>query len=161
VHPLITTWGDKSGITSEFIWQGTMDYSPFLCIPGCIKLFNWLESSIQRNNMLAKWATGMLCRVWKTKPLVDESMQAAMITILVPSAQECHDSCSRSILHDDLLKHYGIQVPVFAFRSQQYMRISIAIYNTKTELLHLAYSVLRCLLYPLDYEGYSLLETYK
>jgi isopenicillin-N epimerase len=141
IHPLVTTWGHKNGQLSEFIWQGTDDYTPFLCIPMAILLYQWLQPSFRNTKSLTEWTITTLTNNWKTKPLVTKDMQCTMTSLILPS-KECKDSCSRSDLHDQLLKQYGIQVPIYSFKGLHCIRISIAHYTTRKDIEILSNAIL-------------------
>jgi isopenicillin-N epimerase len=140
VHPLITTWGTKQGQLSEFIWQGTDDYAPYLCIPLAILLHQWLEPSFKQTRVLTEWTVSYLTHQWNTKPLVTDDMHCTMVSLILPS-KDCKDSCSRSDLHDELLKQYQIQVPIYSFKGLRCIRVSIAHYNTQEDIKVLADAV--------------------
>jgi selenocysteine lyase/cysteine desulfurase len=135
-----------------------MDYSAFLVIPACIMFHQWLGESISRNTQLAKWGSKVLCTAWGTKLLASIDMQASMITIAVPSTQECNDTCNRSQLHDQLLQNYGIQVPVMNINGTRYIRISVASYTNQEDIIYLAESVLKTLYFPIEYDGFRYLQ---
>ncbi|KAJ3326311.1 hypothetical protein HDV06_000187 [Boothiomyces sp. JEL0866] len=148
VHPLITSWGYKLGSWNEFIWQGTNDYSAYLTIPLCIKLFKQLNY-IERNNNLAKWTGEILSKAWDTRTLVED--YASMVTVILPpNLNNGFD------LHDALYDR-GIQVPVFVFRNEKMVRVSIHVYNNKADVIALGKTVLELYGYPHDYSGYSVL----
>ncbi|KAJ3313112.1 hypothetical protein HDV04_002429 [Boothiomyces sp. JEL0838] len=148
VRPLISSWGYKLGPWNEFIWQGTNDYSAYLTIPLCIKLFKQLNY-IERNNSLARWAGNILSRAWNTKTLTSD--YASMVTLILPKNLKADFD-----LHDALYDR-GIQVPVFVFRNVRMMRVSIHVYNNKNDVMVLGRAVLELYGYPSDYPGYSAL----
>jgi isopenicillin-N epimerase len=139
IRPPVTTWGAKQGQLSAFIWQGTDDYSPFLCIPMAILLHQWLKPALQKSQELAVWTSEYLPKCWGTTILASGT---TMISIVLPPKKDCVDNCRRSDLHDDLLKNCGIQVPVFSFKGLRCIRISIAPYNTRKDIEALAEGVL-------------------
>lgn len=155
IHPLVITWGHGLGFQAEFIWQGTGDYSPYLSIPTAIRTFEWLgglQPVMQRNADMITWAGEYLSSAWETDTLVQREMSApAMISVripkrnvsLKPSINCIDDSCSFSTLHDQLLKVHGIEIPVFTHMNQQYLRVSIHVYNTKEDVIKLATAVLK------------------
>jgi isopenicillin-N epimerase len=140
IHPPITSWGANQGQLSEFIWQGTDDYAPFLCIPLAILLHQWLKPVLHKSKELATWTADYLGQRWNTDALASNS---TMISMILPPKEDCLDNCRRSDLHDDLLKNCGIQVPVFTFKGLRCIRISIAPYNTRKDIESLAEGVLK------------------
>ncbi|KAI8907848.1 pyridoxal phosphate-dependent transferase [Gorgonomyces haynaldii] len=140
VHPLVMSWGYKHGLQAEFIWQGTNNYCPLLTLYIAAEAWKWLgvKNVIQRNQELSKWAGHYLADLWGTKLLVEPF--GTTVSIQVPG-QDCQDNCSFSDLHDQLLKDYQIEVPVFVVNGIRYLRVSLHMYNTKEDVYALGSAV--------------------
>lgn len=169
IHPLTTTWGhpNKDSLLARFIWQGTADYSPFLALNIALKFYKWIgvQTILQRNQDLARWGSKVLTEAWETSTIVglgenaahhnsEQGMQASMCCIRVPESRRPEDVDP----HDVLLSSYNIEVPVFTFRSEKYVRVSVHIYNNKTDCLLLGRAMLECLGYGRDFAGYAVLD---
>eukprot|EP00899_Mesostigma_viride_P020342 jgi/Mesvir1/28309/Mv04829-RA.1 len=172
IHPVCPSWGLGQGLHAEFVWQGTMDYTPMLTIPFAIHFLRWCgrgsaERAMARNASLARWAASMLVRAWNTGMLAPPNMCAGgMCSVRVPpattherwmvgkrrvcssangaggNAADAGDSCSMSSLHDVLLSEYHIEVPVFTHGDHRYVRLSAHIYNCQEDFVFLAKAVL-------------------
>jgi isopenicillin-N epimerase len=146
IKPLVISWGNGNGFLSDFIWQGTNDYSAILSVSMSIATFKWMGASnvIERNHQMAIKCGRYLCNLWKTEMLVPETMVGAMVTIRVPSFQGRSKIAYTGDLHEELYKRQ-IQVPVFAFNGKKYIRVSIHVYNHEEEWIKLGQAVLEIL----------------
>jgi isopenicillin-N epimerase len=139
IKPLVTSWGYNQGVTSEFLWQGTDQYTPYLCIPMAIHYRNLLDPFYQQALELVEWTNDYLTRLWNTTTLVEQ--KGILMTSIILPIKECNDSCQKSTLHDDL-ERVGIVVPIFTFKQYTCMRISIHIYNTRHQVQSLGQAFL-------------------
>jgi isopenicillin-N epimerase len=138
IHPLIATWGFGLGPSAEFIWQGTDDYSAFLCIPIIIQfLSHFHENFIIRNQELAAKAARKLQEKWNTETLVHTSMCASMFCIKIPD-----DLMNISDPFFGFKDAYDIEVPIFTFQMKRWARVSIHVYNDEFEVEALGSAVL-------------------
>ncbi|KAJ3092591.1 hypothetical protein HK102_005360 [Quaeritorhiza haematococci] len=169
IRPLVMSWGYKKGFHSEFIWSGTMDYSPMLSLRIAIRFFDFLgrEKVMKRNVDLARWVGTMLVDVWQTKLLVPEEMFGSMTVVQVPRRKQmpaaggaCQtDTCGFSDLHDSLKDQYRIEAPIFTLNGARWIRISCHVYNEEADYIKLARAVLD--LYGGDPEQFEMLSRYE
>ena len=142
IHPLVVSWGWKSEnpSTSKFLdwheWQGTRDMSAFLTIPAAIKFLekhNWLEVSIKCRKQVVHTRNQFLDLLGISHPCPD-SWLGQMASIPLPIYDE-------NIFKKELLERYHIQVPVFNWRGNAYLRYSIQAYNSESDLEKLLFAV--------------------
>ncbi|KAI8896156.1 pyridoxal phosphate-dependent transferase [Globomyces pollinis-pini] len=158
IHPLVITWGYRQGgHQSEFIWQGTQDYSTYLTIPIAISFFQWFPNPIKRNQELARWCGEMISSCWNTSLLVDSTMFASMVSILLPDKVRSF----KGDLHDELQNIHGIELPVFTFKGERCVRVSIHMYNSKEDCFKACKAVLDLLGYEESFIGYQRLHEWQ
>jgi isopenicillin-N epimerase len=138
VHPLILSHGgnstrkDRSRFRLEFDFTGTMDPSPWLCIPEAVRFFDqefqggW-EGARAYCRALVLRAREVLCAAVGTTPPAPESMLGNMATVLLPLpplGTEAHDP-----LHEALFEKHHIEAPVWSFGGQRMLRVTAQVYN--------------------------------
>ena len=149
VHPLITSHGanstrtDRSRYLLEFAWMGTMDPTPWLCVPEAIRQVGSLlpggwPAIQQRNRTLALELRDQLCQLFELPPPAPDSMLAAMAAIPLPPAHPDEIGRIRSgldPLRDYLWKRHRIEVPVFPWPQppSRVLRVSLHLYNARED----------------------------
>jgi isopenicillin-N epimerase len=91
VHAHVISHGYTSGFQAEFDWTGTVDPTPWLCIPECLRYLGSLlpggwPALMARNRQLALEARGLLLRALDLEPACPETMIGSMASILLPPA---------------------------------------------------------------------------
>jgi len=135
VHPLVVSWGWKSenpGV-SKFLdwheWQGTRDMSAFLTVPTSIKFMdenNWRELA-KKCHQKVLHVRNQFLDFLDIKPPCPDDWLGQMASVPLPI--EDADS-----FKNKLLGIYKIQVPVFKWEDQIYLRYSIQVYNSEDDL---------------------------
>ena len=135
IHPLVVSWGWESETpgTSEFLdwheWQGTRDMSAFLTVPAAVKFLeehNWLEVARKCREQVIQTRNQFLDLLSISPPCPDSWLgQMASIPLPIEDA----DAFKKK-----LLDTYRIQVPVFNWEGNIYLRYSIQAYNIKSDL---------------------------
>ena len=137
IDPLVVSWGYESMFPSEsrFLdyheYQGTNDYSSFLCTPRVIKFLeenNWKEKSKACKKMVLD-NYQRFCDLLNTKPIcpVSEEFLGQMASVAVNTKNAIE-------LKDLLYEKYKIQVPVMPLNDKLYLRFSINVYNCQEDL---------------------------
>jgi isopenicillin-N epimerase len=137
IYPLSTSHGmsaDPRGTTRfrlEFDWTGTVDPTPYLCVPEAIRVLSALGELQARNRALAAQATAMLAERFSLAPSAPESMRAAMGALILE--QNADDLQERLALE-------GIEVPVtiVARTNTRLLRLSAHAYNEPGDYERLA-----------------------
>lgn len=145
VRPLIISHGansprtDRSRFLLEFGWMGTMDPSPWLCVPEAVQTLatlvpgGWPALQV-RNRALALRARRFLCEQLDLELPVPDAMLAAMAALPLPKStpdevRAIHHGLDP--LRDWLWQRYRIEVPVFPWPRPPHrvLRISAHLYN--------------------------------
>jgi len=153
IRPLSISHGANSARTDvtrfqlEFGWTGTLDPSPWLCIPEAIRFMgsllpgSWPEL-MERNRSLALEARELLCRELHVEPPCPPEMIGALASI--PLASGAYDFTTTALgfdpIDEALRERYGIEVPVLACPDGpgSILRISAQIYNSMDQYERLA-----------------------
>jgi isopenicillin-N epimerase len=90
LHPSVISHGYGSGFQAEFDWTGTVDPSPWLCIPEAIAYLGGLlpggwPELMARNHALALAARTMVCEALSVDAPAPEAMIGSMASIPLPA----------------------------------------------------------------------------
>lgn len=153
IEPLTISHGYSAPVTQterfrlEFDWQGTLDPTPWLCIPKALDFVGGLlpggwDEIMARNRGLALRARDILADALELDARVPPSMLAAMATLQIP--EDPGATFTTALAGDALMRtlysEYGIRVVVFAWpqHRSRYLRVSAALYNSEDEYRYLA-----------------------
>jgi isopenicillin-N epimerase len=134
-HGANSTRRDRSRFLLEFDWTGTLDPSPWLCVPDALRFLGgllpggWI-SLVQRNHELALEARDLMCSVLGIAAPAPDEMLGCMATVPLPE-------CDTQALQDALLFEHGIEVPIMPWPSPL-LRVSAAVYNVRADYERLA-----------------------
>ena len=146
VKPVVVSWG-KDGddpTPSEFIqnfqWQGTRDMSAFLTIPTAINFYNKEIRPYQAAcKKIIQDTYSEFPSVLNTEPI------SAGIEWLAQLVAHPLPKNIPSNLKKRLWEEYQIEIPVFEWNGQEFVRVSIQVYNTQKDV-DLLMSALRSLI---------------
>ena len=146
VKPVVVSWG-KDGddpTPSEFIqnfqWQGTRDMSAFLTIPTAINFYIKEIRPFQEScKKIIQDTYSEFPSVLNTEPI------SAGIEWLAQLVAHPLPKNIPSNLKKRLWEEYQIEIPVFEWNGQAYVRVSIQVYNTQKDV-DLLMSALRSLI---------------
>jgi isopenicillin-N epimerase len=138
---------DRSRFRLLFDWGGTLDPTPFLCIPEAIRFLGSLlpggwPALMQRNRDLALAGRDVLCRTLGIAQPAPDEMIGSLAAVPLPDsggpppdAGSMHDPVQRTI-HD----RYRVEVPIFVFprHPRRLVRISAQLYNSRGQIELLA-----------------------
>ena len=140
IRPLVISHGAnrqnsaRSRFRLEFDWLGTVDPTPYLCIPEAIQVWSWLfpggwDAAIQRNHDLILRARSRWLQSFGGSPPCPSDMIGSMTTFLLPEAVLPSDSAQQ--VQQRLLEEFQIEVPVIEWFSppQRLIRMSAQVYN--------------------------------
>jgi len=143
-----STEGDAgTRFRQQFDWQGTMDPTPWLCIPKAIDHLGSLmpggwDALMARNHALALQAREILAAVLGADAVGPASMITAMVTARLPADTEPGPAAAFGTdpLQAVLYRQFRIQAVVFQWRphAARYLRVSAALYNAEGEYRYLA-----------------------
>lgn len=145
VHPLATSHFFGEGFGREFDWQGTRDFSPWLCAPIAIDFFaqfGW-ERVRAHNHALACWSQRFLCARWQVEPLspLEGSMLASMAAVRLPDGVQDRFA-SATALQAELYDRHRIELPVIDWKGRWHCRVSCHLHTAPALLERLADVVL-------------------
>jgi isopenicillin-N epimerase len=135
-----------NGFQDRFDWAGTIDPTPWFCVPEAIRWLGrllpggWRELR-KRNHALAVQARRLLCQRLEVEPPCPEKMLGSMAAIPLP---ERFQGVPRSGKIDSeqlrLYDKFGIEVPCFRVGNpaKRFFRISAQIYNSLADYERLA-----------------------
>ena len=146
VKPVVVSWG-KDGddpTPSEFIqnfqWQGTRDMSAFLTIPTAINFYNKEIRPYQEScKKIIQDTCSEFQSILNTEPIsAGREWLAQLVAHPLPKNRP-------SNLKKRLWEEYQIEIPVFEWSGQEFVRVSIQVYNTQKDV-DLLMSALRSLI---------------
>ena len=150
-EPLIASHGYGGGFTSDFIWQGASDYSPWLAVPSCLEWWRsigGIDQAVERNHELLVGACELLSAEWQTQPLLPStgtSLSMALMELPLPRKDargnlRVYASRDGKEMQDALFQR-NIECPIKTVNDRLYARISAAVYNEIDEYDRLAHAV--------------------
>lgn len=137
VEPLVVSWGDElpaatgSRFLDELQWTGTRDIAAYLAVPAAIRFcreHRW-DDLRARCHALACEAREEIATLTGLPQICPDSADwfAQMVTVPLPP-------CDGPRLQVDLYEKFHIEVPVMEWQGRQYLRVSIAAYNSRQDL---------------------------
>lgn len=145
----------RSQFLTEFDFQGTADYTPFMTIPAAIEFMSGLlpggfDAVMQHNHRLCLAGRDLICRELGITPPAPDSMIGSISTMILPP----HDEATRTRLaqrpskyhdaiQDALLSRFRVQVPFWglAGKPERFLRISAQLHNSMEQYEYLAQAV--------------------
>ena len=149
IRPLVISHGansplnDRSRFQLEFDWTGTIDPTPYLCIPAALRFMRellpggWIELR-RRNHELAVKGRRLLIESLGFSPICPESMLGAMAAVEFPPGFVAEaelglapDAAYEDRLEKLLFEEYRITLPVIRWPepATRLLRISAQVYN--------------------------------
>jgi isopenicillin-N epimerase len=148
IHPTVISHGantERPGATrlqDQFDWPGTVDFSPWLCIPAALDLFSravpegW-DGVRARNHGFVVEARARLTAALGIAAPAPEDMLANLVALPLPGdGPEGHGAFDLDPLHVALFEKHAIEVPVFPgpVQGQRLLRVSGQLYNGDDDL---------------------------
>jgi isopenicillin-N epimerase len=142
VHPPVISHFHHEPMATEFSWQGTRDFTPWIAAPTAI---DWLEAAgggardggtigpgwdavRHHNRLLAAWAGEMLAGAWGTRCTAPPSMRGSMATIELPPAWQ-GSAVPPEAVRDRWFDRHRVEVPVMDIAGRRHVRISAHLHN--------------------------------
>lgn len=135
------------GFTNEFIWQGTVDYTPYLATRASLR-WMWMAgpAAIRRqNHELVTRAARMLATAWGTGVLTgaEDGVELSMASVRVPDAAVADVAAGNSVhALTRAMRRQGIEVVFFTRGPHTCVRISAQVYNEMAEYERLRDAIL-------------------
>lgn len=146
---VIRSHGAGEGLLSEFIWDGTKDYSPYFTLPPLIDFWNAQGVDRVRHycSTLLESASSMLTESFHSRRPARHSPFMSLVELpeaLQPRRTEdvgkpVEEKKRMSAMHiqDVLHDFFLIEVPVKEIEGRYYIRISVFVYNTPSDYVYL------------------------
>ncbi len=138
LHPLAISHGYGAGFLAEFDWTGTIDPTPFLCVPdgiACHARFGG-PALVARNKDLALEAAHLLAAHWGTGLGGPPDAFAAMVTVRLPVG-EATPEAGRA-LQRRLAEEHRIEAAIVAQPGSLWVRVAAQAYNALADYERLA-----------------------
>ncbi len=135
LDPLVVSWGYESEMPgpSQFVdyheWQGTRDMSPFLSVPAAIayqQAHDW-DAVRARCHTLAVQTRDRINTLTGEEALAPSEFIGQMASVRLPP--KTHPQTLKTVLWEQ----YRIEVPVFSWQEQPFLRVSFQVYNTQAD----------------------------
>jgi len=146
VKPVVVSWGkdgddpNPSEFIQNFQWQGTRDMSAFLTIPTAINFYiKEIMPSQEFCRKIIQETYSELPLVLNTEPISSGREWLAQL-VAHPLPKNIPSNLQKQLWED-----YQIEIPVFEWRGQEFIRVSIQVYNTQQDI-DLLMSALRSLI---------------
>jgi isopenicillin-N epimerase len=143
-HQVNETVGTTAYWSSQFEWDGTHDYSQYLCVKEAIaffdKLIGW-ENTRKHNHDLVWEAGNLIAEKLNVTLPVSENMVGSLLNIPLPDCDAVTMKYHTSLEFKKMLfEKYKIEVPIFNFPKapKQWLRISAQLYNSIEQYAYLA-----------------------
>ena len=135
MKPLVYSWGKygddpgPSEFLQDFQWQGTRDMAAFLAIPTAIKFYeNYILDNSKNCRKNIKYAFEKLKILFKIDPIsIGGDWIGQMVSYPLPKSMPLN-------LKEELWNNFKIEVPIFDWNGHRYIRISMQIYNKKSDI---------------------------
>lgn len=133
IIPPVRSHGASEGFTSEFIFDGTRDYTPALCVPRVLAFWNAVGIPRVRTYCmeLLRGASAMLCAAFDVPPVARHA--PFMTLVRLPDTLNRGARPSAMFVQNTLHDKYKIEVPVKTVNHVLYLRLSAYVYNTMEE----------------------------
>jgi isopenicillin-N epimerase len=166
IRPLAVSHGansprtDRSRFLLEFDWTGTVDPTPWLCIPAAIRMLGALQvggfpEHMERNHRLAVDARDRLCSALDVPRPCPDEMLGSMAAVPLPGGGRASAIGSDSArvfafmdpLQEALVTRFSIEVPIFGWPAppSRVLRVSAQAYNEASEYDRLAAAIVTVL----------------
>jgi isopenicillin-N epimerase len=146
IKPAVISHGFNEGFTSNFVWDGTRDYSNMVLLPLTLKWWEQVDHERARSycRKLLQSAVDLLSSRWGTTTHVPMEFYSHMACVQVPHSSippgsyhvnddgsieyKCNSTHSKMI-QDALHYHFKIECPIKTLEKKSYVRISAMVYN--------------------------------
>lgn len=158
IHPLVRSSGAGLGLTAEFGWSGTKDYSPYLSVLTAIELYNYWGADRIRSyihNFAVEAATHLMT-TWGAKTIFADDPEnpnswkqhvGGMVTLQLPDIipSEFATSAFAFQVKRVMLLQKGIDLACYPIGKHLHIRISGQIYLDREDFITLGEDLPRVL----------------
>lgn len=143
VEPAVISHGAREGLLSSFIWDGTRDYSSYLTVPAVLSFWRAQGfDSIRTNcaNLLREVVAMLNAAFGNAEAVVRHA--PFMAIVLLPQTLQNRKDITAKYVQDVLHSYYRLEVPVKQIDGKLYLRISVFVYNDRSDYAYVRDSVL-------------------
>ena len=129
--PLAPSWGFDEGFPSSFDWQGTSDYSAYLCVPAAIAFqeqWSWAERNAH-NHSVADGAAALLRAAWGVENHLVGAIEAPWMRMVRIPVREPLTKPQIDTLIERAGTDLGAECSCMTVRGNTYVRLSAHMYN--------------------------------
>ena len=136
LRPQIMSWGEEgedpgpSQFLMDFQWQGTKDMSAFLSIPSAINFLednDWREKRKVSKNLILEVSKSFRDIFGTESLFLNKDWIGQMVSHPLPPNMTLD-------LKEKLWKEYMIEVPIFEWNNQKFIRVSAHFYNRASDM---------------------------
>jgi len=132
--PLVASFGLEDGFPASFAWQGTNDYTAYLCLEPAVAIlaaFGW-DALWQHNDALAAWGGQLIADSIGKSPALPETARGPMSLIPLPDGVVTTDLEARDFIAL-VSRELGVEVAANPWRGQGYLRVAAHAYNQESD----------------------------
>lgn len=158
IFPLVRSSGTGLGLTAEFGWSGTKDYTPYLSVMTAIELYNyWGADRIRSHShnwvidaaehLMSTWGVRTIFEDDPANPRAWRQHVGAMVTLELPATatSEFATFAFANQLKRVMLLQKGIDFVCYPINGKLYLRLSGQIYLDKDDYIMFAEDLPRVL----------------
>lgn len=158
VFPLVRSSGTGMGLTAEFGWSGTKDYTPYLSVMTAIELYNYWGADRIRSyshnwvidaaeHLMSTWGVRTIFEDDPENPLGWRQHVGSMVTLELPApaSSEFANFAFATQLKRVMLLQKGIDFVCYPIKDKLYLRLSGQVYLDKDDYIMFAEDLPRVL----------------
>lgn len=133
-QPLVASFGLEDGFPASFAWQGTDDYTAYLCLADAVQIlesFGW-DALWEHNNALATWAGELVGAAIGAEPALPVTARGPMALLPLPDGVVTDDAEARAFI-GRVSQELGIEIAANPWRGRGYLRLSAHAYNQESD----------------------------
>ncbi|HEY5791119.1 MAG TPA: aminotransferase class V-fold PLP-dependent enzyme [Gammaproteobacteria bacterium] len=151
IRPLAISHGansprtDRSRFELEFGWSGTVDPTPWLCIPAALDFLGGLlpggwPALLERNHAASVALRARLCALLGVPPPCPDGMLGSLFALPLPAGIEPLPGPVPDPLRDHLFDRFGVRAVVSSWPAppSRWLRVSTHVYNGAADFARLA-----------------------
>jgi isopenicillin-N epimerase len=138
-EPLVASFGLEDGFPASFSWQGTDDYTAYLCLEPTVAAlagFGW-DALWRHNDELAAWGGALVAGALGVEPALPASARGPMSLMPLPDGVVTDDASARAFIQR-VSRELGVEIAANPWRGRGYLRASAHAYNRESDYEKLA-----------------------
>ncbi|MEY2397895.1 MAG: isopenicillin-N epimerase [Actinomycetota bacterium] len=138
-QPLVASFGLEDGFPNSFSWQGTDDYTAYLCLEPAVDILESLgwDALWHHNDELAAYGAQVVADRLGTEPALPTAARGPMSLVALPDGLVTDDASARALIAR-VSQELSVEVAVNPWRGGGYLRMSAHAYNDASDFDTLA-----------------------